>query len=77
MKMGYWKSITLFNLIFWKLGQCYRKNQIPIVKGVRWICDFGMNKAVRIGTNQGTLLVWILNSCCFDYDDVIWDSSKG
>ncbi len=38
---------------------------------------FWMNKAVRIGIDQGTLLVWILNSCCFDHDDVILDSSKG
>jgi hypothetical protein len=37
---------------------------------------FWMNKAVKIGTDQGTLLVWILNSCCFD-EDVTWDSSKG
>jgi len=38
---------------------------------------FWMNKVVRIGTNQGTLLVWILNSCCLDHDDVTHDSSKG
>jgi hypothetical protein len=38
---------------------------------------FWMNKAVRIGIDQGTLLVWILNFCCFDHDDVTWDSSKG
>ncbi len=38
---------------------------------------FKMNKVVRIGTNQGILLVWILNSCCFDHDDVIWDMSRG
>jgi hypothetical protein len=36
-----------------------------------------MNKAVRIGTNQRTLLVWILNSWCLDHDDVTWDNSKG
>jgi hypothetical protein len=36
-----------------------------------------MNKAIRIGTNQGTLLVCILNSCCLDHDDVTWDGSKG
>ncbi len=38
---------------------------------------FWMNKAVRIRIDQGTLLIWILNSCCFDHDDVIWNSSKG
>jgi hypothetical protein len=38
---------------------------------------FWMNKAVMIGTNQGTLLVLIFNSRCFDHDDVTWDSSKG
>jgi hypothetical protein len=38
---------------------------------------FWMNKAVRIRTNQGPLLVWILNSCCLDHDDVTWDGSKG
>ncbi len=37
---------------------------------------FWMNKALKIGINQGTLLVWILNSCCLDHDDVTWDSSK-
>jgi hypothetical protein len=37
---------------------------------------FWMNKVVRIGTYKGTLLVWILNSCCFDHDDVFCDSSK-
>jgi hypothetical protein len=26
---------------------------------------------------MGTLLVWILNSCCFDHGDVTWDCSKG
>jgi hypothetical protein len=36
-----------------------------------------MNKVVRIVTNQGILLVRILNSYCLDHDDVIWDSSKG
>ncbi len=36
-----------------------------------------MNKAVRIGTNQGTFLVWILDYCCLDHDDVTWDGSKG
>ncbi len=41
-----------------------------------------MNKAIKIGIDKGTLLVWILNSCCFDHDDMIWDnmiwdSSKG
>jgi len=36
-----------------------------------------MNKAIRIGTNQGILLVCILNSCCLNHDDVTWDSSKG
>ncbi len=39
--------------------------------------SFWMNKGVRIVTNQVTLLVLILSSCCFDHDDVIWDSSKG
>jgi len=29
-----------------------------------------------MGTNQGTLLVCILNSCCLDHDDVTWDNSK-
>jgi hypothetical protein len=38
---------------------------------------FWMNKVIRIGTDQGTLLVWILNFFCFDHDDVTWDSSKG
>jgi hypothetical protein len=38
---------------------------------------FWMNKVVRIGIDKGTLLVWILNSCCFDHDDMTWDSSKG
>jgi hypothetical protein len=38
---------------------------------------FLMNKVVRIRIDQGTLLVWILNSCCLDHDDVTWDSSKG
>ncbi len=38
---------------------------------------FWMNKVVRIGTNQGTLLVWILDFCCLDHDDVYWDDSKG
>jgi hypothetical protein len=37
---------------------------------------FWMNKVVRIRTDKGILLVWILNSYCFDHDDVIWDSSK-
>jgi hypothetical protein len=31
-----------------------------------------MNKAIRIGIGQGTLLVLIFNSCCFDHDDVTW-----
>jgi hypothetical protein len=39
--------------------------------------QFWMNKAVMIGSDQGTLLVWILSSCCFDHDDVIWDRWKG
>ncbi len=38
---------------------------------------FWMNKAIKIGTNQGTLLGWNLNSCCLDHDDVTWDGSKG
>jgi hypothetical protein len=38
---------------------------------------FWMNKAVKIGIDQGTLLVWILNFCCLDHDDMTWDSSKG
>ncbi len=38
---------------------------------------FWMNKVDRIGINQGTLLVWILNSYCFDHGDVTWDCSKG
>ncbi len=38
---------------------------------------FWMNKVVKIRTNKGTLLVWILNFCCLDHDDVTWDSSKG
>ncbi len=37
---------------------------------------FWMNKALKIGINQGTLLVWILNSCCLDHDDATGDSSK-
>jgi hypothetical protein len=37
---------------------------------------FWMNKVVRIGIDHGTLLVWILNSCCLNHDDVTWDSSK-
>jgi hypothetical protein len=36
-----------------------------------------LNKTIWIGTNKGTLLVWILNSYCFDHDDVTWNSSKG
>jgi hypothetical protein len=36
-----------------------------------------MNKAIRIGINQRTFLVWILNSWCLDHDDVTWDNSKG
>jgi hypothetical protein len=35
-----------------------------------------MNKAVRIGIDQGSLLVWISNSCCLNHNDVTWDSSK-
>jgi hypothetical protein len=38
---------------------------------------FWTNEVVRIGTDKGTLLVWILNSCCFDHDGVTWDNSKG
>jgi len=38
---------------------------------------FWMNKVVRRWTDQGTLLVWILNSCCLNHDDVTWDSLKG
>ncbi len=38
---------------------------------------FWKNKAIMIKINQGTFLVWILNSCCLDHDDVTWDSSKG
>jgi hypothetical protein len=38
---------------------------------------FWMNRVVRLGINQGTLLIWILNSCCLDHADVTWDSSKG
>ncbi len=37
---------------------------------------FWMNKAIKIGTNQGTLLDWILNFFCLDHDDVTWDSLK-
>jgi hypothetical protein len=37
---------------------------------------FKMTKVVRIGINQGTLLVWILNSCCLDHNDVTWDGYK-
>jgi hypothetical protein len=37
---------------------------------------FWMNKVVRIRTHKGILLVWILNSYCFDHDDVTWYSSK-
>jgi hypothetical protein len=36
-----------------------------------------MNKVIGIRTNQGTLLIWILNSSYFDHDDVVWDGSKG
>jgi hypothetical protein len=38
---------------------------------------FWMKKVVRIRTNQRILLVWILNFCCLDHDDVTWDGSKG
>jgi hypothetical protein len=38
---------------------------------------FWMNKATKRGIDQGTLLVWILNFCCFDHDDVTCNSSKG
>jgi hypothetical protein len=38
---------------------------------------FWMNKAVKIGINHETLLVWILNSCYLYHDDVTWDNSKG
>jgi hypothetical protein len=38
---------------------------------------FWMNKAIMIKIDQGTLLVWILNSYCLDHDDVTWYSSKG
>jgi hypothetical protein len=38
---------------------------------------FWMNKVIRIGTNKGTLLIWILNYCCLDHNDVTWDGSKG
>ncbi len=37
---------------------------------------FWMSEAVKIKTDQGTLLIWILNFCCLDHDDVTWDSSK-
>ncbi len=37
---------------------------------------FGMNKTIKIGTNQGTLLIWISNSC-LDHNDVTWDVQKG
>ncbi len=33
---------------------------------------FWMNKAIKIGIDQWTLLVLIFNSCCFDHDDVTW-----
>ncbi len=36
-----------------------------------------MNRAIRTQTNQGTLLVLILNFCCVDHDDVTWDNLKG
>jgi hypothetical protein len=38
---------------------------------------FWMNKVVRIRIDQGTLLVWILNSYCLGHDGVTWYSSKG
>jgi hypothetical protein len=36
-----------------------------------------MNKAIRIGIDQGPLLVWILNSCCLDHDMWLWIVKKG
>ncbi len=38
---------------------------------------FWMNKAIRIRTEKGTLLVCILSSSCLDHDDVTLYSSKG
>jgi hypothetical protein len=35
---------------------------------------FRMNMAIMIGTNQGTLLIWIL--FFLNHNDVIWDGSK-
>jgi hypothetical protein len=35
-----------------------------------------MNKVIKIRIDQGTLLVLIFNSCCFDHDDVIWNVQK-
>jgi hypothetical protein len=48
-----------------------------IVKGVGWV-DGLDEQDIWIGANHGTLLVWILNSCCFwNHDDVIWECLKG
>jgi hypothetical protein len=35
-------------------------------------------QGIWIGIYHGTLLVYILNSCCFwNHDDVTWDCPKG
>ncbi len=47
------------------------------VKGVRWIHNLD-ERSIWIRINHGTLLVWILNSCCFwNHNDVTWDYTKG
>jgi hypothetical protein len=38
---------------------------------------FWMNKVIKVKIDQGTLLVWILDSYCLDDDDVTWDGSEG
>jgi hypothetical protein len=47
------------------------------VKGVGRVHDFGWTRKVGYRLIGGTLLVWILNSCCFDHGDVTWDCSRG
>ncbi len=47
------------------------------VKGGGWVHDFGQTRQVGQGLIKGTLLVWILNSWCFDHGDVTWDYLKG
>jgi hypothetical protein len=58
----------------WQVSTCDYDN--VYVKGLGWVHGLA-EQGIWIGTDHGTLLVWILSFCCFwNHDDVTWDCPK-